>query len=136
MLEALREVEDEIVVQYGHNPAPVGFARAEAFVAFDEVLALIGRADAVVTHAGVGSILCARGAGHTPVVIPRLKRFGEHVDDHQAQLTRALEERGEVIALWDATGLRDAVARALPRQAERSLEETPLHAAVREALQT
>lgn len=134
MLEALRELDDELVVQYGHNPPVEGVARAERFLPFDELLDLLAVADGVVTHAGVGSILCAREAGHLPVVVPRLARLGEHVDDHQSELTRALERRGEVLALWEGESLADLVRRAGPRGPRRELVETPLHAAVREAL--
>ena len=63
---------------------------------FAEMLQHFRAADAVMTHAGVGSILCARRAGHVPVVVPRQRRDGEHVDDHQVELTRALEERQAV----------------------------------------
>lgn len=134
MLDALRELDDEVIVQYGHNPPAEGFARAVRFVPFDELLELLAAADNVVTHAGVGSILCAREAGHVPVVVPRLHRLGEHVDDHQSELTRALEQRGEVLALWDGGGLAELLRQAGPRGARRSLPETPLHGAVREAL--
>ena len=135
MLTALRELDDEVVVQYGHGPRPEGFAQAEAFMPFDLILALFDRADGVVTHAGVGSVLCARDAGHTPVVVPRLARLGEHVDDHQSQFARALEERGEVVVLWETSRLREAVEHAGTRGPPRSLVPTALHAAVREALE-
>ena len=34
--------------------------------------------------------------GHAPIVVPRLHRFGEHVDDHQLDIARRLQERGLV----------------------------------------
>jgi len=134
MLDALRTLDDEIVLQYGHNPRPDGFARAEPFLPFETVLELIAEASNVITHAGVGSILCAREAGHVPIVVPRLAAKGEHVDDHQVELTRALEQRGEVVAWWGEGALAHELNRAGPRGAARPLEPTPLHAAVREAL--
>jgi UDP-N-acetylglucosamine transferase subunit ALG13 len=134
MLDALRELDDDVVVQYGYNPRPRGFSRADAFVPFDELLELLAAADGVVTHSGVGSILCAREAGHLPVVVPRLARLGEHVDDHQSELTRALESRREVLALWDGSELTALLGEAGPRGPRRSLVETPLHGAVRKVL--
>lgn len=134
-LDLLGELDGEIVLQYGHNPVPAAFPRAVAFISFEEMVDHMHAADAVVTHAGVGSILCARDAGHVPVVVPRLKRFGEHVDDHQAELTRVLEDRGHVEAVWDGTGLGEAIVRAMARRnGGYRLSERPLHAAVRTAL--
>lgn len=50
--------------------------------------------DVVITHAGVGSAMRIMDLGKTPVVITRLKSFGEHVDNHQEQITRELTKRG------------------------------------------
>jgi UDP-N-acetylglucosamine--N-acetylmuramyl-(pentapeptide) pyrophosphoryl-undecaprenol N-acetylglucosamine transferase len=51
-------------------------------------------ADVVVVHAGVGAALEALDAGRRPLLVPRLRRFGEHVDDHQLQVAGELERRG------------------------------------------
>ena len=73
-------------------------------------------ADKVVTHAGVGSILCADREGHVPLVVPRRHDLGEHVDDHQLELARALadarqRDRGrEHRASWPQPLARSAVA--------------------------
>jgi len=126
---------DGLVLQYGHNPRPAGAADARAFVAFAEMTALMAAADAVITHAGVGSILCARDAGHVPVVVPRLHALGEHVDDHQSELTVELERRGQVVAVWEGEPLDAAVRRARPLRTDGfPIGERPIHAALRGVL--
>jgi len=92
---------------------------------FHEIQRELDACDCVITHAGVGSILAARRAGHVPVVVPRLKRFDEHVDDHQAELTRALAASGKVIPVWDVTKLPETIAFAPPRRT-RSAPPVPL----------
>jgi UDP-N-acetylglucosamine transferase subunit ALG13 len=106
---------ERCVVQYGHGSPPPGAAHAVAFMPFDEIKRELETCERVVTHAGVGSILAARRAGHVPVVVPRLKRFNEHVDDHQAELTRALAASAKVIPVWDVTKLSETIALA-PRR--------------------
>ena len=74
------------------------------------------------------------------VVVPRLRRLGEHVDDHQAQLARALEEQGDAIVVLDVAGLRapcgpsaaaPAVARPGPcPRGRRALDGEPLGSTV------
>lgn len=125
---------DELVVQYGFAEAPRGVARAVPFMPFPEMLENFRRADAVITHAGVGSILCATTVGHVPIVVPRLKRHGEHVDDHQVQLIRELERAGEITVLWDVEGLTAAVADVPPRRAPIERRAGRLHAGVRAAI--
>lgn len=84
-------------------------------MSFDEIEHELHACEHVVTHAGVGSILAARRAGHIPLVVPRLKRFNEHVDDHQAELTRALAASAKVIPVWDVAKLAESIALAPPR---------------------
>ncbi|NYF12670.1 UDP-N-acetylglucosamine transferase subunit ALG13 [Pseudoclavibacter sp. JAI123] len=48
-------------------------------------------ADVVVTHAGVGTVMDLLNMGKSPVVVPRRAAHGEHVDDHQQQITSLLE---------------------------------------------
>lgn len=125
---------EELVVQHGHSPAPRTAARAVAFMPFSDVMEQMEAARAVITHAGVGSILCARRAGHIPIVVPRLKRHGEHVDDHQLELTRALAERGVVVPALALDRLADAVDSAPQPRPGTPQAVKPLHEAVREAV--
>lgn len=51
-------------------------------------------ADLVITHAGVGTILKLLDMGIYPVVVPRRREHGEHVDDHQLQISAVVENKG------------------------------------------
>jgi UDP-N-acetylglucosamine transferase subunit ALG13 len=102
---------------------------------FPEMIESMEAADVVVCHAGAGSILCALRAGHTPVVVPRLKRYQETVDDHQVEFSRALAAEGKVIAVEDLDDLSAAVEGAPSRRsAEERTGLLPIQAAVRDAL--
>lgn len=135
MLDGLAPLDGgELVVQYGTGAPPPGVSRAEAFMPFDEMLSHFREADAVLTHAGVGSILCATREGHVPLVVPRRHELGEHVDDHQSELTRALADRGSVVAIWEMGELADALA-AVPERRQVQVESrAALGAAVGAAL--
>lgn len=138
LIDALAHLPaEELVVQYGPNTPPPGVVHATPFMSFSDVLENIEQADAVVSHAGAGSIICALSVGHTPVIVPRLSRFKEIVDDHQADLARAFDAAGRAIAVWDVDRIVAAVASVPPRhRANRSGEvaELPIHAAVRAAI--
>lgn len=56
---------------------------------------------AIVTHAGIGSILRCLGMNHRPFVIARSARRNEHVDDHQLQIAAQLAGRGLVLDITD-----------------------------------
>lgn len=135
LLDALGSLDrSELVVQYGPGEPPSGVQRAEAYMPFDQMLACFQEAEKVITHAGVGSILCARREGHTPLVVPRRHDLDEHVDEHQAELTRKLEARGSVVAVWEPGELAEAVSAAPPRRAKTEAPEPPLCPSVRAAV--
>lgn len=136
MLEALALLGDgeELDVQFGHGSPPPNATRAQAFYSFGEMVERFAQARVVVTHAGVGSILLATRAGHVPIVVPRLRERGEHVDDHQVELARALEAEGRVVVCWEAERLPELVAAASPRRARGERADTALADAVGRAI--
>lgn len=81
-------------------------------------------ADLVVAHAGVGSALGALEAGRCPVLVPRSRAAGEHVDDHQALIAAELQARGLAILATadslDSMHLLEAARRVVTRKASPS----------------
>lgn len=134
LLGALDALDEDLIVQYGPGRPPAGATRAEAFLPFDQMLECFREADKVITHAGVGSIICASREGHVPIVVPRRHDLGEHVDDHQVELTRALAQRGNVVALWEMEALAETLAAAPRRQPPSAAVEPALCPSVRDAL--
>lgn len=54
----------------------------------------IARADVVISHAGVGTFVRCLEAGKAPVLVPRRAAHGEHIDDHQLQISEVARARG------------------------------------------
>lgn len=73
---------------------------------------LTAEADVVITHAGVGTVLGLLDRGIAPVVVPRRRARGEHVDDHQHQLVRLLAMAGVGFAVEVDDLTADVVATA------------------------
>lgn len=69
----------------------------------------VAEADLVITHGGPGTIRLALAAGKVPLVVPRRRAFGEHVDDHQVAFARRMADRVHLVE--DPSTLPDAVAR-------------------------
>lgn len=112
--------EEELVVQHGPSRIRPAGATCVEFLAYDELVDAVRKARVVVAHAGVGSIMTALSLGKRPVVVPRLRRFGEAVDDHQLSLGRRLHESGLVTLVEEPEEVLAAV-RAAPEGAELDL---------------
>ena len=123
---AALDTGDELVVQRGPSRVPLGSARVMDFLSFDELNDHVRQADTVITHAGVGSIMVALSQGKRPVVVPRLQRFGEAVDDHQVQVATQLDRSGRVRAVLDLADLGRAVTSATNAEAQGGLLLGPL----------
>lgn len=135
LIDALAQLDaQDLVVQHGPATAPRGVAEAHRWLSFDQVLEFMDAADTVISHAGTGTIMCAGNMGHVPVVVPRLKSFGETVDDHQVALATAFERTGRVAVAWEVTSLPGLVAQSSKRRADARPGDGALAAAVRLAL--
>jgi UDP-N-acetylglucosamine transferase subunit ALG13 len=100
---------EELLVQHGPSPIRPPGATCVDYLPYDRLVHAIHRARVVVTHAGVGSIMTALANGKRPVVVPRLRRFGEAVDDHQVQLGLRLHEAGLVTFVERPEEIRTAL---------------------------
>jgi UDP-N-acetylglucosamine transferase subunit ALG13 len=118
------ETAEELVVQHGPSTIRIPNARNFEYMHFDELAGLIREARIVVTHGGVGSILVALANGHRPVVVPRLARFGEVVDDHQLELARRLHDEHLVVLAAEPSTLPRLLA-VLDSTAAASVAPTP-----------
>ena len=114
MVSALEREHAAVVVQHGATPprASSPHVRWVAYLEWNELTETMQKADAVVTHAGVGSTVTAMRAGKKPIMIPRLERFGEHVDDHQVQLADRFEQRDAALVCRPDSDLVELVEQA------------------------
>jgi beta-1,4-N-acetylglucosaminyltransferase len=104
--------EERLIVQTGASTVRPERATCVSFVPYEEVVGHIRAARVVVTHAGAGSVLTCLAAGTRPIVIPRLRRYGETSDDHQLAFGRRLDEVGLVTLVEDLRLLADVVGAA------------------------
>jgi UDP-N-acetylglucosamine transferase subunit ALG13 len=101
---------------------------AEPHLEPDELERAIAGAEVVICHAGSGIVSGSLRAGRRPLVLPRLREHGEHVDDHQVQIAGKLAEYGLARILGDEITREDLLAageplpRALPASVGRPLE--------------
>ncbi|WP_370328125.1 glycosyltransferase [Euzebya sp.] len=105
------------VVQYGTSASPTA-STGTAYLEHDVLVSAMSRATAVVCHGGPGTILEARAAGHVPIVVPRSKALGEHVDDHQVHFSRRLADNGDVVLVGSADALAEALDQVLDGESE------------------
>ena len=88
---------DEVryVIQYGASRRP-RHGEAFDFVDHDDLERLMDEASLIVAQGGPMSMLESRSHGSLPIVVPRLRRYDEVVDDHQVTFSSHLGSLGMV----------------------------------------
>lgn len=102
-------IKDEIFAQIGYSDYhPVNYQYKE-FLSRDEFAEAQAKADTVITHGGTGAIIGAVKKGKKVLAVPRLAKYGEHVDDHQIQLLKQFDGMGIIEACYQIDDLSNAL---------------------------
>lgn len=90
-------IKDKMFAQIGTSTyLPRNFEYKD-FISQDEFLEKINECDIVVTHGASGSIMKALNAGKKVIVVTRLEKYGEHINDHQIQNNEAFSSNNYVL---------------------------------------
>lgn len=84
-----------VLIQRGEAGEP-DHAESVPLLPHPDLVAAMAAADVVVAQGGPAAIADARAAGRLPVVVPRRREFGEHVDDHQVGFVASMARQGLV----------------------------------------
>lgn len=95
-------IEDEVIMQTGYSAYEPKYCKWSKLIPYEEMERNIANADIVITHGGPASFIMPLQMGKIPIVVPRQKQFGEHVNDHQLEFCRQVERRlGNIILVED-----------------------------------
>lgn len=89
-------ITEEVKVQAGFTKFESKDMEIFNFIDKSKLLELQDQADLIITHGGVGSIVSSLKKGKKVIVVPRLKKYGEHVNNHQIQIARRFAQEGYV----------------------------------------
>ena len=102
-------IKDEVFAQIGYSDYEPKKYLYKQFLDRDEFANVMSTADIVITHGGTGAIIGAVKKGKKVIAIPRLAKYGEHVDDHQTQLIKQFTELNLIYACEDCDDLKEAL---------------------------
>ncbi len=116
------KLNGKVVVQAGYTPFThskmeiVDFLSIEAF---DETL---NGCKLFITHAGEGNIGQALLKKKCTVVVPRKMEWGEHTDNHQDELARAMSEEAGIVVIENIANLEEGINLALKQEVTGKLD--------------
>lgn len=102
-------IKDKVIVQAGFTKYNSENMEIFDLIPQDEFNDLMDKADIIITHGGVGNIISALEKNKKVIAVPRLAKYGEHINDHQTQIIAKFNALGHIIGLQDVDELDDAV---------------------------
>ena len=100
---------DEVFVQAGFTKFKSNIMKIFDFVSTEEIEKLIGQANYIITHGGVGSIVSSLKKGKRVIAVPRMEMYEEHVNNHQIEIVQKFNEQGHIIGVTGVEELSKAI---------------------------
>lgn len=86
-----KKITEEVFAQIGYSDYLPKNYKYKSFLDRNEFANIMSKCDKVITHGGTGAIIGAVKCGKKVIAVPRLAKFGEHVDNHQLQIVEQFE---------------------------------------------
>lgn len=119
-------LKDEIIVQAGYTNFKSKKMKIFDFVNYEKMEELIDRADLIITHGGTGSILGPLKKRKKVIACARLKKYGEHVDDHQQQIVDIFSEVGYILKLDEDSSLDELIKKIRSQKLKKFVSNTDI----------
>ena len=128
MDEIAGEIDEKVVMQIGYTEYQPKNAEYFKFKDdFKEIQKMYLDARIIVSHAGAGSIMTALEFNKPLVIIPRRKKYGEHIDDHQLEIAKELEKDERIKVIYDVDKLNKNIMKKnikyIPKKSNNSLAD-------------
>ena len=99
-------INEDVIIQTGFSTYEPDNCEWNKLYSYQEMVRMVADARIVITHGGPSSFIMPLQIGKIPIVVPRRKKFGEHVNDHQLEFSKAVAERqGNLIVVEDVDNL-------------------------------
>lgn len=81
----------------------------ERFLDRERFSQLQEEAEVIISHGGTGALIGALKMGKKVIAVPRLAKYGEHIDDHQMQISGVLADEDYLRQVLDMDELGSVI---------------------------
>lgn len=105
-------ITEEVMMQTGFSTYEPRYCKWSKLLSFKEMQTYVAEARIVITHGGPSSFIAPLQIGKIPIVVPRQKKFDEHVNDHQVDFCKEVKERmGNIILVEEVEQLEKVISK-------------------------
>lgn len=123
--EIAPHIPSEIAIQRGHSKYLPKNAKHFDFVPIDTATEYIKLSELVLSHAGIGTIILCKEHGIPLIILPRRKKYDEHMNDHQMEIAQMLEQRreGTIHVIYEEGQLEEKINAILKNKPKKTPNE-------------
>lgn len=104
-------ITDDVYMQTGYSTYEPQYCHWKKLLSYYEMNEMYEKADIIVTHGGPASFMKALELKKVPIVVPRQKKYNEHINNHQVEFVKLVEERfGNIIDINEVDDLVKALS--------------------------
>lgn len=112
-IDRLREkniISDNVIVQKGYTEYEPKYCETYKLIDYEKLQQYLNEARIIITHGGPASFIAPLSIGKIPIVVPRQKKYNEHVNDHQVDFVKQVVNRfNSIIPVYDIEELGDKI---------------------------
>lgn len=114
-IASLQQLQETIIFQYGSRPSDSTNPSLlqYPYIPQDALLRYMKRARVIICHGGPGTIYQSLSFGKIPWVLPRQRKYKEHLTDHQLSFCQFMKRRRLIRIITDKTPLPDLLQGSL-----------------------
>lgn len=109
-LKADGSIKEDVFIQTGFSTYEPKYCQWSKLISYKEMNNKIEEARIIITHGGPASFIAPLQIGKIPIVVPRQEKYAEHVNNHQLEFAKNVEERNKnIIPVYDIKDLKEKI---------------------------
>lgn len=107
------KIKEEVVLQIGTTSyKPKYIKKVKKFWDVKEHEEILRKCSLIISHGGLGNIIDAHRHRKPIIIVPRQRKFNEHIDDHQSEIARYLGKKKVCYVVYDLKDLEKKIKKA------------------------
>src|SRR5690625_1443437 len=98
-------IKEDVIVQGGSTNFISCEMETVPYFTQHEMQQLYTNARLIISQGGTGSVIKGVKMNKKMIVVPRLKKYREHIDDHQLEITKEFEKKNYIIGWYEKSSL-------------------------------
>lgn len=103
-------ITENVFMQTGYSKFQPRYCEWSQFIPYSQMVENVQKARIVITHGGPSSFILPLQYGKIPIVVPRQKKYNEHINNHQLEFSEAVKKSYQnIIVIEDIKKLKSVI---------------------------